>query len=473
MRPWRFRPKDQGALTAALPGLPVHLVPNGVDTQRYLPAAAPATVDEGHRLLFIGALDYRPNVDAASWFVQSVMPLLRDTAPAARIEIVGRSPGPVMRGLASANVTVAGDVADDVPYFQRASVFVLPMRFGGGSRLKLLQALACGLPVVTTSAGAWGVEVQDGEHCVIADGAAAFAAAIAGLLRDPGRAADLGRRGRALAQRYDWDAVIPRLEAAYASVTVASEAIAAVNVSLVITVLNEAASLPALLGSIEAQTRLPDEVVVVDGGSVDGTWQWLDSYAGPLVLKAFRHPGSNIAQGRNRAIEAAVGDVVAVTDGGVHLVAEWLEALLRPLEAAPGAQAVAGFFLPDPHSAFEVAMGATVLPSLDDITPETFLPSSRSVAFRKSLWREVGGYPEWLDYCEDVVFDFSILAAGQRFAWAPQAVAYFRPRASLRAFILQYYRYARGDGKARLWPGRHLARNSAYAFCRRGAGLRR
>ena len=216
-------PEDQGALTAALPGLPVHLVPNGVDTQRYLPAAAPATVDEGHRLLFIGALDYRPNVDAASWFVQSVMPLLRDTAPAARLEIVGRSPGPVMRGLTSANVTVAGDVADDVPYFQRASVFVLPMRFGGGSRLKLLQALACGLPVVTTSAGAWGVEVRDGEHCVIADGAPAFAAAVAGLLRDPDWAADLGRRGRALAQRYDWDAVIPRLEAAYASVTVASE----------------------------------------------------------------------------------------------------------------------------------------------------------------------------------------------------------------------------------------------------------
>ncbi len=236
------------------------------------------------------------------------------------------------------------------------------------------------------------------------------------------------------------------------------------NVSLVITVLNEAASLPALLGSIAAQTRLPDEVVVVDGGSVDGTWQLLDNYAGPLVLKAFRHPGSNIAQGRNRAIEEAVGDVVAVTDGGVHLVAEWLEALLRPLEAAPGVQAVAGFFLADPHSAFEVAMGATVLPTLDDITPKTFLPSSRSVAFRKSLWQAVGGYPEWLDYCEDVVFDFSILTAGQRFAWAPKAVAYFRPRASLRAFFLQYYRYARGDGKARLWPGRHLARYSAYAF---------
>ena len=111
-------------------------------------------------------------------------------------------------------------------------------------------------------------------------------------------------------------------------------------------------------------------------------------------------------------------------------------------------------------------MGATVLPTAAEVNPSTFLPSSRSVAFRKNTWEAVGGYPEWLDYCEDLLFDFALNA--QRpdqptaFAWAPAAVVYFRPRESLRAFWTQYYRYARGDGKADLWRKRHAIRYAIY-----------
>jgi cellulose synthase/poly-beta-1,6-N-acetylglucosamine synthase-like glycosyltransferase len=107
-------------------------------------------------------------------------------------------------------------------------------------------------------------------------------------------------------------------------------------------------------------------------------------------------------------------------------------------------------------------MGATVLPSLADIEPSSFLPSSRSIAFRKEAWQEVGGYPEWLDYCEDLVFDIRLRDAGYRFAFVPEALVYFRPRSSLRAFFVQYYRYARGDGKADLWRKRHAARYVTY-----------
>jgi hypothetical protein len=125
---------------------------------------------------------------------------------------------------------------------------------------------------------------------------------------------------------------------------------------------------------------------------------------------------------------------------------------------------VAGFFLPDPRPgvAFDVAMSATVLPLLDDIRPEHFLPSSRSVAYRKFAWQAVGGYPEWLDYCEDLIFDFKLREMFGPPAFAPDAIAYFRPRTSLAAFIRQYYRYARGDGKANLWLKRHLARYATY-----------
>ena len=100
-------------------------------------------------------------------------------------------------------------------------------------------------------------------------------------------------------------------------------------------------------------------------------------------------------------------------------------------------------------------MGATVLPTVDEVKPESFLPSSRSVAFTKAAWEAAGGYPEWIDYCEDLIFDFRLRDVAGPFAWAPEAVAHFRPRGSLKAFFKQYYRYARGDGKADLWRKKH------------------
>jgi len=235
-----------------------------------------------------------------------------------------------------------------------------------------------------------------------------------------------------------------------------------VRVTVISTVLNEQASIRRLMDSLLAQTRQPDEIVIVDGGSRDETVAEINKYMGRLPLRVLIVPGANISQGRNRAIAEATGDLIAATDAGVRLHPRWLESLIAPFEASPELQVVSGFFLPDPQSPFEVAMGATVLPALDDIHPDHFLPSSRSVAFRREAWQAVGGYPEWLDYCEDLVFDLRLRARYGTFGWAPDAVAYFRPRSSLCAFFLQYYRYARGDGKADLWRRRHLVRYGTY-----------
>ncbi|NJL94173.1 MAG: hypothetical protein HC915_10825 [Anaerolineae bacterium] len=143
---------------------------------------------------------------------------------------------------------------------------------------------------------------------------------------------------------------------------------------------------------------------------------------------------------------------------------DWLEHLTAPLLADDQCQAVAGFFLPDPdpQRPFEIAMSAAVLPTLREIDPARFLPSSRSVAFRKAAWAQAGGYPEWLDYCEDLIFDLRLQNSVGAFAFAPQAVVYFKPRTRLRAFFKQYYRYARGDGKADLWRKRHVVRYVTY-----------
>ncbi|MDX1613506.1 MAG: glycosyltransferase [Candidatus Promineifilaceae bacterium] len=239
------------------------------------------------------------------------------------------------------------------------------------------------------------------------------------------------------------------------------DTIEAMNVSVIATVMNEGEAIRPLLDSLIAQSRPPDEVVICDGGSSDDTVAILEGYRRWLPLKIIEAPGSNISAGRNRAIAAASGPAIAVTDAGVVLAPEWLAHLLRPLEET-SAMVVSGWFEPDPFTDFEVVMGATVLPELRDVKPSTFLPSSRSVAFHKEAWQAVDGYPEWLDYGEDLIFDMALRERYGPFPLASRAVAYFRPRGSWRAFARQYFLYARGDGKANLWPKRHAIRYLTY-----------
>ncbi len=231
---------------------------------------------------------------------------------------------------------------------------------------------------------------------------------------------------------------------------------------------DEGRSVDKLLESLCCQTRQPDEVVVVDGGSSDDTLDQLRAWeeGQQLPLRVLVEPGCNISRGRNIAIAAACGPIIAATDAGVRLEPQWLAELTQTFDnqesEEPAPVVACGFFIPDATTVFETAMGATVLPVLEDINPKTFLPSSRSVAFLKSAWEAVGGYPEWLDYCEDLILDFRLRAASYSFVFVPNAVAHFRPRSSLRAFLKQYYLYARGDGKAGLWPKRHAVRYLTY-----------
>ena len=201
----------------ALPGKRVVIVPNGVDTFR----AADRGSERPNEILFVGFLRYTPNVDAVMHFATHVLPILRELAPGVRFTIVGKDPAPVIQGLNDGKqLVVEAAVADVRPYYEAASVVVVPMRLGSGTRIKLLEALAYGKAVVTTSIGAEGIDVRDGIDLAIADDPRAFAYACARLLGDQEARERLGTNGRErVLARYNWHRIAEDVENAIAGVT--------------------------------------------------------------------------------------------------------------------------------------------------------------------------------------------------------------------------------------------------------------
>jgi sugar transferase (PEP-CTERM/EpsH1 system associated) len=205
---------DAAALQRLVPGLGVIVVPNGIDTQSYTPAPSHQYTPT---LIFTGTMDFRPNVDAVLWFAREVLPLVRAEVPEARFVVAGQRPHGRLDVLRDdPAVTLTGWVEDTRPYIADAAVYVAPLRMGGGTRFKLLEAMAMGKPVVATSLGAEGFPVTHNRELLVADTAADFAAAVVALLRTPEQREELGQAGRVFVeQRYDWRVIVPRVEAAY------------------------------------------------------------------------------------------------------------------------------------------------------------------------------------------------------------------------------------------------------------------
>lgn len=197
---------DQSLLHRANPALNLAVVPNGVDLARYsvLPEA-PGSKE----ILFIGKMDYAPNADAALYFYREVFPLVRQAVPEARLLIVGTQPEPLIKALAvDPAVEVTGYVEDVVPYYERASLCVVPLRAGSGTRLKILEAMALGRPVLSTALGCEGLDVTPGDDILVADAPAELAWQTVHLLTNPDLCGRLAKNGRRLVESsYDWNVV--------------------------------------------------------------------------------------------------------------------------------------------------------------------------------------------------------------------------------------------------------------------------
>lgn len=197
---------DRDRLAANAPGSLVTAVPTGVDVDYFAPQEVPEIPD---RLMFTGSMDWQPNEDGIGWFLDEVLPRIRARIPSVTLTIVGRNPSTRLVAAAQrAGAGVTGTVDDVRPYMAEAPVYVVPLRIGGGTRLKILEALAMGKALVSTTVGAEGLPLVDGRHFVAADDPQRFADATVALLRDPARRRALGDAGRRLmVERHAWQQV--------------------------------------------------------------------------------------------------------------------------------------------------------------------------------------------------------------------------------------------------------------------------
>ncbi|HKQ66296.1 MAG TPA: glycosyltransferase family 4 protein [Methylomirabilota bacterium] len=202
---------DRRLLAAAAPSARVSAVPTGVDVDYF---AASGVAEAPDRLVFTGSMDWYPNEDGIAHFIEAVLPRIRRAVPTAALTVVGRNPSARLQALAAAaGVEVTGLVDDVRPHMAAAAVYVVPLRVGGGTRLKIFEALSMAKAVVSTTIGAEGLPLTPGRDYLAADEPAAFADAVVALLRDPVRRRAIGAAGRRLVEaRYSWPRVVDEFE---------------------------------------------------------------------------------------------------------------------------------------------------------------------------------------------------------------------------------------------------------------------
>ncbi len=209
---------DADALANLVGEREITVIPNGVDAAYWEPPEATVPLPRAPAVVFTGKMDFRPNVDAMLWFHSQVFPLIQQRAGTpVHLYVVGKDPHPRLAPLvADPHVTMTGYVPDVRPYTSGADVFIVPLRIGGGTRLKVLEAMAIGKALVSTTLGCEGINLTPGQEALLADSPADFADAVVSLLQDESRRRELGQRAREFAiSRYDWRRIVPLLEEVY------------------------------------------------------------------------------------------------------------------------------------------------------------------------------------------------------------------------------------------------------------------
>jgi glycosyltransferase involved in cell wall biosynthesis len=211
-------PRDQQLFCKDLQGTPIVVIPNGVDTDYFTPQNPRPEKDR--TIIFTGAMNYYPNHHAAKNFIKSIFPLIQNSIPDVQLVIVGANPPQSLLDLASSQVIITGRVPDVRPWLSQAQIAVVPIRVGGGTRLKILEAMAMNIPVISTSVGCEGLDVKNGKNILIADDDKHFAKSVVNLLTNREIRVSLSEQGYALVmEQYRWDSIGRLMENSYNELT--------------------------------------------------------------------------------------------------------------------------------------------------------------------------------------------------------------------------------------------------------------
>ena len=308
----------------ALEPAKVRVVPNGVDLTAFRPTLRPT---DGP-VVMTGSLDYPPNVDGARWFVERVWPAIRRQRPESRLQLVGRSPTPAVLALRQhAGVSVHADVDDVRPWLEGASAVVVPLRIGTGTRVKALEAMAAGRPVVGTTVGLESLDLRPGHHALVADRPGDFAAAVVSLLDDAELADRLATAGRAHVEaRFGWDSAVDRL------LSVLSErdgSRTGPSLTGLVCTRDRSELVPPALHSLAAALGPADELIVVEHGAEAAATATSSIDAACTVLRSAR-PGKS--RQLNIGVTAARGDVLVCTDDDCRVDPTWARAMAAPFQ---------------------------------------------------------------------------------------------------------------------------------------------
>lgn len=224
------------------------------------------------------------------------------------------------------------------------------------------------------------------------------------------------------------------------------------KVSVVITVLNEQDSIGKLLKPLVSQTKKPDEIILIDAGSTDRTVEMIKKFQRThKKIRLLVKPGANRSVGRNIGVERAHGPIIAITDAGCIPKKDWLEKLTDPFKDK-SVDVVGGYYKPEGNSIFQKSLAVYTCVLDHQLNPKTFLPASRSLAFRKEIWKKVGGFPEHLSTCEDRVFVEKLKKTKAKFTFAKEAIVYWKQKNTWQDAFIQLYTYAKGDTEALYLP---------------------
>ncbi|MCD6468890.1 MAG: glycosyltransferase [Thermoplasmata archaeon] len=208
--------KDKERIERMNPAIKACVIPAGVDTSYFHPVAVPI---EPYSIVSVAAMDWPPNIEGILWFTAKIWPIIRQRIPQVKFYIVGKNPPTEVEGLAGKDIIVTGFVRDVREYMAKAAVFIVPLRSSGGMRIKILNALAMGKAVVSTSVGCEGIDVENGRNICIANTEKEFAERIVELLEDESKRKELGGKGlNLIRQKYQWERIAERIEDEYKKV---------------------------------------------------------------------------------------------------------------------------------------------------------------------------------------------------------------------------------------------------------------